>query len=139
MRAPGVVLSHAAAGSPRSGRADDPVRLAAWLEARARDQCLQVLRAKNGTRMAEGPVMTGDRGDVRGPSGLRALFEAAAAGLGAADGEVVELRLRQGFADRELAAVLGVSCTRARVLLTRARTELESCLGALLVGRTGRG
>jgi hypothetical protein len=138
MRASGVVLSLAAAGAHGSGRADDPVRLAAWLEARARDQCLQVLRAKSGTLMAEGPGMTGDRAGARGQTGLRVLFEDAAAGLSADDREVIELRLRQGFADRELAAVLGVSRGRARSVLAQARTELESGLGVLLVGRSGR-
>ena len=83
--------------------------------------------------------MTGDRADASGRARLRALFEDAAEGLGADDREVIELRLRQGLADSELAAVLGVSPGRAHLLLARASSQLEACLGVLLVGRSGRG
>jgi predicted DNA-binding protein (UPF0251 family) len=74
-----------------------------------------------------------------GPAGLSALFEAAAAGLGPAEREVIELRLRQGFADGEVAAVLGVSRGQASRLVTQARTQLEANLGALLAGRAASG
>ena len=148
MRFSEVVPSLAAAGLQSAGLqtarivsaspADDPVRGLAALEALAREQCLRVLRTKSGTLAAGVPGMTGDRADVRGQARLRALFEEAAAGLGAGSREVIELWLRQGFADSELAAVLGVPRSRVHLLLARAGTELESCLGVLLVGRTGR-
>jgi predicted DNA-binding protein (UPF0251 family) len=68
---------------------------------------------------------------------LRTLFEGAAAGLNPGEREVIELQLRLGLEARELAAVLGVSRNRAHTLLSRAREQLEACLGALLVGRAG--
>jgi hypothetical protein len=70
---------------------------------------------------------------------LLSLFEDAAAGLKLGEREVIELRLRQGFAAAEVASVLGVSRGRAQLLLLRAADHLEACLGALLVGRAGRG
>jgi predicted DNA-binding protein (UPF0251 family) len=72
------------------------------------------------------------------PSELRTLFEDAAAGLKLDEREVIELQLRQGLAAGEVAAVLGVSGKHAHLLLSRARSDLESCLGVLLVGRAGR-
>lgn len=73
------------------------------------------------------------------PAGLRSLFEDAAAGLSPGEAEVTELLLRQGLEPGELATVLGVSRAHAHQLLSRARQQLESCLGVLLVGRSGRG
>src|SRR5262249_28998815 len=51
---------------------------------------------------------------------------------------VIELQLRQGLEPAEVAAVLGVSRNHAHSLLSRARDQLEICLGVLLVGRAGR-
>ena len=60
------------------------------------------------------------------------------AGLGPAEREVIELRLRQGLEPGEVATVLGVSRSRAHTLATRADDQLEACLGVLLVGRAWR-
>jgi hypothetical protein len=70
---------------------------------------------------------------------LRNLFEDAAAGLNLGEREVIELQLRQGLAAGDVASVLGVSAGHAYLLLSRAKVQLESCLGVLLVGRAGRG
>jgi predicted DNA-binding protein (UPF0251 family) len=89
-----------------------------------------------------GMTMPGTSGDGISqdgqPSELRTLFEDAAAGLKLDEREVIELQLRQGLAAGEVAAVLGVSGRHVHLLLSRARSDLESCLGVLLVGRTGR-
>jgi hypothetical protein len=71
-------------------------------------------------------------------AGLRALFEDASAGLNPGEREVIELQLCQGLEAGEVATVLGVSPSHARVLLSRADSQLEACLTVLLVGRAGR-
>ena len=85
--------------------------------------------------------MTDDSADVSEHAHraeLRALFEDAAAGLNPGEREVIELQLRQGLEAGEVATVLGVSRNHAHALLSRARDQLEACLGVLLVGRAGR-
>ena len=121
----------------------EPERFRAWLHAVARNECLRILRAKKGTSaLDEAPDVTDDSADVSEHAHraeLRALFEEAAAGLNPGEREVVELQLRQGLEAGEVASVLGVSRNHAHTLLSRARGQLEACLGVLLVGRVGRG
>ena len=120
----------------------EPERFRAWLYAVARNECLRILRAKKGTSaLDEAPDVTDDSADVSEHAHraeLRALFEDAAAGLNPGEREVVELQLRQGLEAGEVASVLGVSRNHAHTLLSRARDQLEACLGVLLVGRVGR-
>ena len=120
----------------------EPERLRAWLYTVARNECLRILRAKKGTSaLDEAHDVTDDSADVSEyaqRAELRALFEDAAAGLNPGEREVVELQLRQGLEAGEVAAVLGVSRNHAHTLLSRARDQLETCLGVLLVGRAGR-
>jgi RNA polymerase sigma factor (sigma-70 family) len=135
----------------------DPSRLRPWLYAVARNEALRILRSKNRTSApGEAPDVTDDSGDAAGQSGdaagqsgaaadeseradLRALLEAAAAGLNPGEREVIELQLRQGLDTAEVATVLGVSRNHAQALIARAREQLETCLAVLLVGRAGRG
>jgi RNA polymerase sigma factor (sigma-70 family) len=121
----------------------EPERFRAWLYTVARNECLRILRAKKGTSaLDEAHDVTDDSADVSEHAQraeLRALFEDAAAGLNPGEREVVELQLRQGLEAGEVAAVLGVSRNHAHTLLSRARDQLEACLGVLLVGRAGRG
>ncbi len=63
---------------------------------------------------------------------------AAIRGLAAGDRDVIVLQLSHGLDAAEIAAVLGVSRNHAHALLSRARGHLQACVGALLVGRTGR-
>jgi RNA polymerase sigma factor (sigma-70 family) len=120
----------------------EPERLRAWLYAVARSECLRIASSKKGTpALDEAPDVTGSA-DVTARAQraeLRALFEDAAAGLNPGEREVIELELRQGLEAREVAAVLGVSRNHAHTLASRARGQLEACLGVLLVGRAGRG
>jgi RNA polymerase sigma factor (sigma-70 family) len=120
----------------------EPERLRAWLYAVARNECLRILRAKKPTSaLDEAPDVTDDAADVGEDTEraeLRALLENAADGLNPTEREVVELQLRQGLEPAEVAAVLGVSLNHAHSLLSRARNQLEICLGVLLVGRAGR-
>lgn len=85
--------------------------------------------------------MSGDRPDGARwaeRAELRALFEDAAAGLDLGEREIIELRLRRGLETGEVATVLSVTRGRGYTLLSRAREQLEACLGVLLVGRAGR-
>ena len=121
----------------------DPSRLRPWLYAVARNEALRILRSKKRTSApGEAPDVTDGPGDAAAESeraDLRALFEAAAAGLNPGEREVIELQLRQGLETAEVASVLGVSRNHAHALMSRAREQLETCLAALLVGRAGRG
>jgi RNA polymerase sigma factor (sigma-70 family) len=121
----------------------DPSRLRPWLYAVARNEALRILRSKKGTSaLREAPDVTDGSGDAAAESeqaDLRALLEAAAAGLHPGEREVIELQLRQGLDTAEVATVLGVSRNHAQALMSRAREQLETCLAVLLVGRAGRG
>jgi len=128
----------------------EPERLRAWMYAVARNECLRILRASKATAPpAEAPDVTcragrgggkGSRGgDQAERPGLHTLIDDAVKGLNPAAREAIELQLRQGLEPDEVAAVLGVSRNHAHSLLSRARDQLQSCLGVLLVGRAGRG
>jgi RNA polymerase sigma factor (sigma-70 family) len=120
----------------------EPERLRAWLYAVARSECLRIASSEKGTpALDEARDVTGSADVTAGAqrAELRALFEDAAAGLNPGEREVIELELRQGLEAREVAAVLGVSRNHAHTLVSRARDQLEACLGVLLVGRAGRG
>jgi hypothetical protein len=85
--------------------------------------------------------MTDETADVAGSAEraeLRALVRSAVRGLNDVDRDLIELQLRQGLEAGEIAAVLGVSRNHAHALLSRARHQLETSLGALLVARSGR-
>ena len=120
----------------------EPERLRAWLYAVARNECLRILRARKTTSaLDETSNITDDAADVGDDAEraeLRRLFDDAMGGLNPGEREVMELHLRQGLETAEVAAVLGVSRNHAHALLSRAREQLEVCLGILLVGRTGR-
>jgi RNA polymerase sigma factor (sigma-70 family) len=121
----------------------DPELPRAWMYAVARNECLRILRAsRSAARLAEAPDVTdegGRDGDEAERAGLHTLFDDAVKGLNQAAREAIELQLRQGLEPDEVAAVLGVSRNHAHSLLSRARDQLQSCLGVLLVGRAGRG
>ena len=69
---------------------------------------------------------------------VRELVRAAAGGLGDADREVFELTVRHGLSPVDIASVLGVSTNHAHARMSRARTQFEGALGALLLARSGR-
>jgi RNA polymerase sigma factor (sigma-70 family) len=125
----------------RAGQLRDPDRLRAWLYAIARNECLRLLR----TRARHVPLE--EAGDVSAPPidpgrGLHAdqareMVWAAAAALNPGDRQVFELMVRHSLSATDVAAVLGVSADHAHARLSRARTQLERALGALLVARTG--
>jgi RNA polymerase sigma factor (sigma-70 family) len=122
----------------------DHDRLRPWLYAVARNECrrrLRVSSAEISSELEQVPDLTDETADVAGSAEraeLRALMRSAVRGLNDADHDLIELQLRQGLDAGEIAAVLGVSRNHAHALLSRARQQLETCLGALLVARSGR-
>ena len=120
----------------------DPERFRPWLYAVARNECFRQLRALGLSAPPEGvpEVTSGEPDPAAGPGReeLRALVAAALTGLVPADREVIELNLRHTLNDAELADVLGVSRNQAHALVSRARSQFEGSLGALLVAREGR-
>jgi len=121
----------------------DRQRLRPWLYAVARNECLRRSggAAGFGVPVDPGPGITGTpAADVSGEAELVDLgtpLLAAASCLGAGERDLIQLRWQQGLDVAEIAAILGVSRNRAHALLSRAQDQLEDCLGALLVARTG--
>ncbi|HVT67950.1 MAG TPA: sigma-70 family RNA polymerase sigma factor, partial [Trebonia sp.] len=115
-------------------------RFRAWLYAVARSECQRRLRSRKispsatGTprlRRAAEALSTGEQRD------LRALLSAAFGGLDDAERDVMNM-VWHGLDLAEVAAVLGISRPEAYTLFTRARDQLETSVGVLLVGWSGR-
>ncbi len=128
--------------APRMSALRDPQRLRPWLYTVARNECLRRLRVRSmQAPLEEAPDVTDDAADVAADmekAELRALVREALPGVGPAEQEVLDLQLRHGLASSEVASVLGVSRNHAHALMSRARVQLETALGALMVARTGR-
>jgi RNA polymerase sigma factor (sigma-70 family) len=128
--------------APRMAGLRDPERLRSWLYAVARNECHRRLRAgSQHAPIEEAPDVTDEAADVAADverADLRALVHDALGGVGPAEREVLELQLRQGLSGGEVASVLGISRNHAHALLSRARDQLETSLGALVVARAGR-
>jgi RNA polymerase sigma factor (sigma-70 family) len=120
----------------------DRERLRPWLYATARNECRRRLRARAAASALEEALdMTDETVDVGRDAEraeLHALLREAVLGLNPADQEVIELQLRHGLDVREVADVLSISRNHAHTLISRARDQLEACLGILLVARAGR-
>jgi RNA polymerase sigma factor (sigma-70 family) len=123
----------------------DQSRLRPWLYAVARNECHRRLRetaSGAGPALDLVPEMSDESADVTGRAEraeLRTLLRSAVRGLNAREQDLIELQLRQELDVAEIAAMLGVSRNHAHALLSRARSQLEVSLGALLVARSGRG
>ena len=128
--------------APRMSGLRDPERLRSWLYAVARNECHRRLRAgSKHASIEEAPDVTDEAADVAADverADLRALVRDALGGVGPTERDVLELQLRQGLSAGEVASVLGISRNHAHALLSRARDQLETSLGALVVARTGR-
>ena len=120
----------------------DPAKLRPWLYAVARNECLRRLRARPALsaleEAADLPAQTPDVGIAAERAELQELVRAAIDGLNPGERDVIELSLVQGLSGDELADALGASRNHAHAQLSRARSQLERSLGALIVARTGR-
>jgi RNA polymerase sigma factor (sigma-70 family) len=122
----------------------DASRLRPWLYAVARNECHRRQRetaSAAASALDQVPEMSDESADVTGGAEraeLRTLLRSAVRGLSASEQDLIELQLRQELDVAEIAAVLGVSRNHAHALLSRARSQLEVSLGALLVARAGR-
>jgi RNA polymerase sigma factor (sigma-70 family) len=121
---------------------EDPQRLRPWLYAVARNECLRRLQRSSRLAPIEGAAeLTDEAVDVAGnaeQAELRALVRDALSGLGSAEREVLELQIRHGLTNAEVASILGVTRNHLHAILSRARDQLETSLGVLAVARTGR-
>jgi RNA polymerase sigma factor (sigma-70 family) len=115
-------------------------RLRAWLYAVARSECLRRLRSRKVSptatqtpplRRAAEALSTGEQRQ------LRALLSAAFGGLEDSERDVMNM-VWHGLDLAEVAVVLGLSRSEAYTLFTRARDQLETSVGVLLVGWSGR-
>jgi RNA polymerase sigma factor (sigma-70 family) len=127
---------------PRLSGLRDPERLRPWLYAVARNECHRRLRSvSQQAPLEDAPDVSDEAADVAAgveQAELRALVREALSGVGPAEREVLELQLRQGLSSGEVASVLGISRNHAHALLSRARDQLETALGVLIVARAGR-
>jgi RNA polymerase sigma factor (sigma-70 family) len=120
----------------------DPERFGPWLYAVARNECHRRLRG--GSRQVpfeEAADVTDEAADIAAnveKAELRALVRDALNGLGSTEREVLELQLRQGLTSGEVASILRISRNHVHALLSRARDQLETSLGVLVVARAGR-
>ncbi len=126
----------------RVGQLRDPQRLLPWLYAIARNECLRTLRDRRRTAgLDEATEVTDDAPELEAAlraDELRELVWSAAASLNPGEREVLDLSVRHGLEGADLADALGVSANHAAALLSRARTQLERALSALVLARTGR-
>jgi RNA polymerase sigma factor (sigma-70 family) len=120
----------------------DPGRLRPWLYAVARNECHRRLRERAPSAgLDEAYELLDDAPDIGADAEqaeLQALVWSALAGLNPGEREIIELNLRHELDGAELAAALGVSRNQAHALASRARTQFETALGALLVARYGQ-
>jgi RNA polymerase sigma factor (sigma-70 family) len=124
------------------GALRDPGKLRPWLYAVARNECLRRLRSGEATapldEAADTPAESPEPGDAAEQEELRELIKAAIEGLNRGERDVIELSLIHELEGDDLADALGVTRNHAYALLSRARSQLERSLGALVVARTGR-
>ncbi|MEU1606823.1 RNA polymerase sigma factor [Micromonospora matsumotoense] len=119
----------------------DPDRLRSWLYAIVRTECLRQLRQRSRsaplTEAAEPVADTADPAAAVNADQVRDLVHLAVAALNPGDREVVHLAIRHDLSSVDIGAALGVPANHAHARLSRARSQLERALGALLVARGG--
>ncbi|MEU6074773.1 sigma-70 family RNA polymerase sigma factor [Micromonospora sp. NPDC047074] len=127
--------------SQRIDQLREPDRLRSWLYAIVRNECLRQLRERSRSLPldeADEPVSdAADPGTGVNAAQVRDLVHTAAAALNPGDREVVHLAIRHDLSSADIGMALGVPANHAHARLSRARSQLERALGALLVARSG--
>ncbi|MEH1098763.1 sigma-70 family RNA polymerase sigma factor [Micromonospora sp. CPCC 205561] len=129
------------AAGQRIDQLREPDRLRPWLYAIVRNECLRQLRQRSRSlpleEAGEPAAETVDPGAGVNAAQVRDLVHSAVAALNPGDREVVHLAIRHDLSSADIGAALGVPANHAHARLSRARSQLERALGALLVARTG--
>ena len=117
----------------------DPSKTRAWLYATARAECYRPVRTAGASfdEMAE-QTRPADAAHLAEQAELRRLIRATLAQLQPKEHEILELSIRHGLYEAELAAVLGMSQYQAHALASRARDHLAKILDGLLIARARR-
>ncbi|TWJ21315.1 RNA polymerase sigma factor [Micromonospora endolithica] len=125
----------------RIGQLREPARLRPWLYAIVRNECHRQLRDRSRSlplEKTDEPVADiADPGTGVNAEQVRDLVHAAADALNPGDREVVHLAIRHDLSSADIGAALGVPANHAHARLSRARSQLERAMGALLVARAG--
>ena len=126
----------------RVGALREPHRITVWLYALTRNECLRQSRR---SRMASRPKVADSRdetvffgADLQAEQ-ARAWIRDAAAGLEPHRREALDLTVRHGIVEADLATVLGVTPKRAAARVAAARRDLDKALDSLLTARAGHG
>jgi RNA polymerase sigma factor (sigma-70 family) len=129
--------------SQNANRLRDPQRLRPWLYTIARNEALRQLKHRARTAPLEPTVEPveepADPAAALHSEQIAELVRAAMAGLAEGDREIVELSIRHGLPPVDIAAMLRVSVNHAHARLSRARSQMATALGVLLVARRRRG
>ena len=127
----------------RIGSLRETQRVATWLYALTRNECLRQARR---SRIASQPRQADPRDQTAyfGAADLkaeqaRAWIRQAAAGMKAERREALDLSVRHGLSVPELATVLGLTPKHAAGRVAAARADLDRALDSLLVARAGHG
>jgi RNA polymerase sigma factor (sigma-70 family) len=127
----------------RAGSLRDPQRLATWLYALTRNECLRQARR---SRVASQPRRIDSRDQTMyfGAADLkaeqaRAWIRDAAAGMQPERREALDLTVRHGLSEPDVATVLGLPAKRAAERVAAARDDLDHALDSLLIARAGHG
>jgi RNA polymerase sigma factor (sigma-70 family) len=126
-----------AVAAPELANRKDASETRAWLYAVARAECYRRMRTA-GPSFDEMAEQTHPPDDAAHLTELRELIRAALGELQPQDHEIIELSIRHGLHEAELAAVLGMSPDQAHALTSRAREDLAKILDGLLVARAWR-
>lgn len=129
------LLAHSRIGQLRDGE-----RLRSWLYAICRNECMRYHRdSARSTHTEDFDDMTGPEVDLDAPMQAAAavtLVAAALPGLNDNDREVIELAMRHDFDSRQIGEALGVNVSNASARVSRAKAQLQRCIGALVLFRS---
>ncbi len=124
----------------RIGQLRDRTKVRPWLYAIARNECLRQLRANKRSVDLESVGEVADMNETS-DAGLnaadaRTLIDDAFAGMNTTDRDVLDLALRQDLDNSSIAMVLEVSDNNAAAKVSRAKSQLQNAVGALLLFRS---